>query len=139
MGAWGIQFFEDDQNLDWLQDLLDQDQPVAFFRECLDLSEIDEGEMEYMDCTGVLCTAVMIDALLNGPAESLPEDAVAWAKENQQQRVNQLVPAAIAGLDRLLEDGSEMNDLWKENTQLCSQWKRQVLDLQARLRKSATQ
>ena len=135
MGAWGIRTFEDDQNLDWLGDLIDQEKPLAFFKECLDLSEIDEDEMEYIACTGVLCTAVMIDALLNGPTGDLPEEAVAWLEENDKLKVRKLVPDAMDGLDRLLEDGSEMNDLWKENEELYPKWKQQVLDLKARLQR----
>lgn len=138
MGAWGIQTFEDDHNLDWFDDLTDEEKPLAFFKECLDLSEIDDDEMEYMPCTGVLCTAVMIDALLNGPTDDLPENVLKWLEENKKLKVAKLVPDAISGRDRLLQDGSEMNDTWKEEEDLYPKWRKQVLDLKDRLEKLST-
>ena len=136
MGAWGIHTFEDDHNLDWLNDLLEADKPSAFLKECLDLSDIDEDEMEYMPCTGVLCAAVMIDGLLHGPTDDLPEDVLVWLQQNKKLKVAKLVPNAISGLERLLQDGAEMNDLWKENKKLYPKWKKRILDLKARLENS---
>ena len=133
MGTFGIHTFEDDHCLDWFSDLLDVDRPTTFFKECLDLSDIDEDEMEYMPCTGVLCAAVMIDGLLNGPTDDLPEDVRDWLQQNKKLKVAKLVPDAVSGLDRLLQDGSEMHDLWKENKKLYPKWKKRILDLKTRL------
>ena len=133
MGTFGIHTFEDDHCLDWFGDLLDADRPTTFFKECLDLSDIDEDEMEYMPCTGVLCAAVMIDGLLNGPTDDLPEDVRDWLQQNKKLKVAKLVSDAVSGLDRLLQDGSEMHDLWKENKKLYPKWKKRILDLKNRL------
>jgi len=91
--------------------------------------------MEYMACTGVLCTAVIIDALLNGPTDDLPEEALRWLREHRELKVAPLVGGAIAGIDRVLEDGSEMNQLWIENEDLHPEWEKSVLDLRGRLQR----
>ena len=131
MGAWGIHTFEDDSNLDWLDDLVFQEKPIAFFKMCLDLKGIDY--LEYMACTGVLCTAVMIDALLHGPTKDLPDDARYWLESNKKLDVTKLIPAAIAGLKRFFEADAELNELWSENKALYAKWKKPIVALQARL------
>lgn len=131
MGAWGAKTFEDDHNLDWLGDLVDE-KPLPFLKECLNLDGLDY--LEYMHCTGVLCSAVMIDGLLNGPADDMPEEALEWLKSNKKLKVASLVPSAIEGLERVLGDDSEMNDLWRENKKLYPKWKKSVLDLTSRLK-----
>lgn len=134
MGAWGIATFEDDSSLDWLCDLVEEERPLAFLKECLNLKGIDE--LEYMHCTGVLCAAVMIDALLNGATRDLPDSAVEWLANYKQLKVQKLVPAAIAGLDRVLGDNSEMNETWAEDSALHAKWKRRVNSIKKRLSKS---
>jgi hypothetical protein len=134
MGAWGIHTFEDDHSLDWLNDLADQEQPARFFAECLDLE--DDDELEYMGCTGVWCTAVMIDGLLNGPTKDLPEPAREWLDSHNKVRVMRLLPAAIAGLERLLDPSSELTALWMENEELYPKWRRGIVSLRNRLKKS---
>ena len=81
MSAWGIHTFEDDQLADWLVDLVDQEKPMAFLKECLNLEDIDE--LEYMACAGVLGAAVMVDGLLNGPTDDLPEEATGLSRTNR--------------------------------------------------------
>jgi hypothetical protein len=132
MGSWGIHTFEDDLNLDWLIDLGDA-RPLPFLKECLDLSGVDD--MEIFACTGVLCASVMIDALLNGPTPDLPEDALAWLKKNKKLKVSPLIPAAIAGLGRLLDDDSELNSEWQGDKKHYPKWKKSVLALKKRLEK----
>ena len=134
MGAWGIATFEDDLNLDWLCDLEEEERPLAFLTECLNLKGIKE--LEYMHCTGVLCAAVMIDAILNGATKDLPESAIAWLENNKKLKVQKLLPAAIEGLDRVLGDKSEMNETWAENADLYPKWKKHVNGIKKRLSQS---
>jgi hypothetical protein len=135
MGAWGFKTFEDDSSLDWLGDLGEEEKPLPFLKECLNLDGIDY--MEYFHCTGVLSSAVMIDGLLNGPKEDLPEEALEWLKANTKLKVAPLVPIAIDGLERVLGDDSELNELWRENKELYPKWKKSIVDLSVRLEKVA--
>lgn len=107
---------------------------MAFLKECLNLEDTDE--LEYMACAGVLGAAVMVDGLLNGPTDDLPEEATDWLKSHKSLKVAPLIPAAIAGLDRLLDETSEINALWMENEELYPQWKSSILALQKRLKKA---
>ena len=131
MGAWGIATFEDDSNLDWLCDLEDEDKPLGFLKECLDLKGIDE--LDYMSCTGVLCAAVMIDAILNGATKDLPQSAIVWLENNKKLKVQKLLPNAIGGLERILGDKSEMNETWAEEPEHYSKWKKHVNGIKKRL------
>lgn len=133
MGAWGYLTFEDDESLDWLSDLCDQDSPSSFLKECLNLKGIDY--LEYQACTGVLCAAVMIDGLLNGPAKDLPEEAIQWLASHPKLRVSRLVAPAISGLERLLGGDAELHELWKENRELYPKWKMRIQSLKRRLKK----
>ena len=136
MGAWGIHTFEDDLNVGWFDDLCDEKKPLAFLEDCLDLSPIGEDEMDDESCAGVLCTAVIMDGLLNGPTPDLPDEVVSWLEDNKKLKVTKLMPDAIAGLGRFLLDGSEMNDLWNENEDDYPKWKQLAFDLKARLERT---
>jgi hypothetical protein len=132
MGTRGIHTFDDDLNLDWLIDLSDS-KPLPFLKNCLDLKGVEE--MEIFACIGVLCASVIVDAILNGPTKDLPEDALAWLKTNKKLKVRPLVPAAITGLERLLEDDSEMNSEWQTEKKLYPKWKKSIVELKKRLEK----
>lgn len=134
MGAHGTNPFDEDHAADWLADLCDQDDPKAFFQECLDLDGIDDLEM--MACAGVMGTCVMIDGILNGPGPSLPDEAIDWISRHKKLAVKRLLPKAIAGIDAVLGDHSELNDLWKENKKLYPKWRKSVADLRTRLAKA---
>ena len=95
MGASGIHTFEDDETLGWLDDLIEQTKPFAFFKECLNLEDHDIAYLEYTPCAGVLGTSVMMDALLNGPTKDLPEQAIEWLDSHKSLKVEKLVPAAL--------------------------------------------
>jgi hypothetical protein len=134
MGAWGTKPFEDDETLDWLDDLMEQRKPGEFLKECLDLEGIDY--LEHQQCAGVLGTAVILDALVNGAREDLPDAAREWVEENRKLAVKPLVPMAIAGLDRLLADDSELHELWRENDKLYPEWKSRITRVRDRLQGS---
>lgn len=131
MGAWGHLTFEDDETLDWLGDLIDADKPIAFLKECLDLE--DEEELDYTAGAGAIGSAVIIDALLNGPTADLPEEAVEWLGGHEKLKVAPLVPSAIAALDGAMGEDSELNELWSENEELYPQWKAHLLAARSRL------
>jgi hypothetical protein len=73
------------------------------------LEEIEYLEM--MHCAGVLGTCVMIDGILNGPTDDLPDDAIDWLSSNKKLAIKRLLPQAVEGLDAILGEESEMNDL----------------------------
>ncbi|TWU47125.1 DUF4259 domain-containing protein [Rubripirellula reticaptiva] len=133
MGSWGPRTFEDDIACDWLEDLLDSD-PIAFFDHCLDLSE--PGALGMLACVGIVCTAEMIRGLLCGPREGLPEAAHRWLERNNSLDVlvQSLVPSTVDGLDRVLNDDSEMYQQWEDAGPELDAWRRQIESLKYELR-----
>jgi hypothetical protein len=130
MGAWGLGTFDDDIACDWLEDLGESD-TTAFFRVCLDLR--GHGDLEYVACVGVLCTAEMIHALLCGPRDGLPGAANEWLRKSPVVSAEQLVPSAIEGLKRILDNQSAMHQLWEDSNGSYQQWIDRVTDLADRL------
>jgi hypothetical protein len=118
-----------------LEDLHDSD-PHAFFVHCLDLSGIDD--LPYLACIGVVCTAEMIHALLCRYRPGMPPWAGPWIAAHRNLVVRPLVPAAIAGLRRVLEVDSEMHQRWQDNEEFYDCWLEGVNDLLERLEKVAT-
>lgn len=131
MGAWGSGTFEDDIACDWLEDLYDSD-PLAFFRECLDLDgQVDY--LEYVACIGVICTAEMIHGLLHQPRAGLPSAAINWLRENQGLSVRPLIPQTIVAMQQVLGDHSELREMWEDESQRCREWIQTTDDLLQRL------
>jgi hypothetical protein len=131
MGAWGTGIFEDDSMLDWLFDLEDANKPVAFLAECLDIDGIDY--LEYDNCAGVLGASAIIDGLLNGAPADSPESMMEWIASHKSLKVAKLVPNAIASLDAVISENSELNELWSENQELYPKWKADITALRDRI------
>ena len=133
MGAWGTGIFEDDSTLDWFADLEDARKPLSFLAECLDITGIDY--LEYDNCAGVLGAAAIIDGLLHGAPTDSPESVMEWIASNKSLNVAKLVPNAIASLDAVVGENSELNELWSENEELYPKWKADITALRTRLAK----
>lgn len=71
------------------------------------------------------------------PTEDLPVEAVEWIEQHHKLNVAPLVPSAVAGVKRLLDDTSELNELWQSNKKLYPKWKSQITTLGQRLEKAA--
>lgn len=130
MGTWGIGSFQDDIAVDWLEDLFDSD-PVAFFRQCLDLS--GEDYLGHIACVGVVCTSEMIHGLLRQPRAGLPEAAHQWLEQHKALNVQPFLGEAIVGLERVRENKSEMFAMWEDDGDRLDQWRESVGDLIQRL------
>lgn len=130
MGTWGLGTFEDDIACDWLEDLHDSD-PIPFFAHCLDLTGHDY--LEFLAGVGVVCTAEMLHGLACGPRPGLPSDAQQWIDKHQGLNVAPLMPAAIAGLRRVISPQSQMREMWRDDAVRFDDWMRQLKDLLQRL------
>lgn len=126
MGPWGTGTFEDELACDWLEDLFDSD-PVAFFAHCLDLRGLDY--LEYLAGIGVLCTAEILHAICDQPRTGLPEAAHRWLESHRALPVKGLLPAAIAGMTRVLGPESELRERWEDNESWGDRWQQQAADL----------
>lgn len=126
MAPWGFETFQDELACDWLEDLFDSD-PIAFLTHCLDLERLDY--IEYLAGIGVLCSAEIIHGLCAQPRVCLPRLAQDWLVTCQDLDVSNLLPAAIAGMDRVIGTKSEMRERWEDNEQWSDEWFRHQAEL----------
>lgn len=129
MGTWGTGLFEGDGPLDWVDDFCESN-AVTFLESSLDVSG------DYLDATSgedALAAAALIAAALDGDTSDLPEDLVDWLEENPEPPVASLVAHAVEAVDRVLDDNSELRELWAENPQGYPRWREAVLILRSRL------
>lgn len=125
MGAWGYRTFEDDMTCDWVWELADSSDPLRFIRESLSLDGAQDY-MEYDTCAVVLAASEAVYSIAFGLREDPPDDFKEWVTSNSELDVSDLCPLCITGLNRLLSDNSELNELWAENDDLYSEWRANV-------------
>ena len=75
--------------------------------------------------------------MLIGPRDGLPEEATQWIKNNSSLKVADLASQCVRKLDRLLDNKSELNELWMENEEDYPKWKGCVIGLREDLAKYA--
>jgi hypothetical protein len=129
MGTWGTGIFEGDGPLDWSADFCESD-PVTFLENSLDVSG------DYLDSHAgedALAAAALIAAALDGDTSDLTEDLADWLEENPDPPFAPLIPRAVEAVDRVLDDDSELRDLWAENPSEYPKWRETVLVLRSRL------
>ena len=129
MGTWGMKVFESDNTLDWLWDVKDSHDTALLAKavnpEETSYLEASEGEL-------ILAAAEIISGLRGKPREGLPEQALTWIGNHKSLDVSELVPKAVAGIDLVLSEQSELNDLWKESPDY-NNWVEDVKQLKALL------
>ncbi len=134
MGAWGVGIFEDDAAYDWVDKILDSDEPEEIF-ESIFVYAVDTNYVEYDDCHGVTVSAAVIDMLLNNTNYHLEEeDLTDWVKEKRASlKVKSIVPIAIKALKVIIGKKSELHELWQENEAEYDFWKDKIERLISRL------
>jgi hypothetical protein len=133
MGAWDTGIFDDDTALDVLASLALAD-PMEQINEWYDNVQ-DTDYLEYTDGQCVLVSGAVIDAALNGTVYPCPDEetlaaVVATVKQNAPAA---LKPTAVANLQRVLGEGSELRELWEENEELYPAWRSNIEAIIARL------
>jgi hypothetical protein len=129
MGTWGTGLFDGDGPLDWVADFCESD-AATFLERSLDVSS------DYLDATAgedALAAASLIAAALDGDTSDLPDDLADWLEENPEPPVATLITHAVEAVDRVVEDNSELRELWQENPQGYSKWREAILTLRSRL------
>jgi hypothetical protein len=134
MGAWGVGIFEDDAAYEWVDKILDSDDPEEIF-ESIFIYALDTNYIEYDDCHGVTVSAATIDMILNKTKYDIEDDDLpSWANDNRSKlAVKRLVPQAIKALKVITGKKSELNELWQENEAEYDFWKDKIDRLISRL------
>ncbi len=133
MGAWSHEAFGNDDALDWAHGLEEVDD-LSLIEAALE-SVLDAAE-DYLDAPEATeaLAAVELIARLRGHAgeESCPEVAEDWIARTRLVPPEALVKQALAVLDRIVGDESELKELWEESGS-AEDWLASVAQLRRRL------
>lgn len=136
MGAWSPEPFGNDSALDWAQDLVESD-GAEFLAATFETVLEDEGDYLDAELGEVGLAAAEVLARLQGtpvPGTELPEALAQWlAGAGRQVAVSAALRAqALAALERIAGNASELHELWAE-TDALGEWQAQVKGLRAAL------
>jgi len=127
MGTWDFRSFDNDDALEWL-DELSETEDLSPFVETFDAGE-NEEYLEAPEGQAIIAAAEVINCFFNSPREGIPEQAIKWVDDHKNIDVKSLVPEAIMKLARVLAEDSEIRELWEENEELFPKWLKDVEDL----------
>src|SRR5690606_12275219 len=132
MGAWSTGNFDNDDALDWLDDLCESNEQGAIRAALQVVVDWPENEnLEAIDCCCALAAAAMIAAAPGQPADDIPEEAEEWIDRNGPEvRPDEITLAKNA--IRRIRTNSELRQLWEEADAL-EEWMDAVQDLENRL------
>ena len=133
MGAWGHGAFENDDASDWLYELED-DADGRLLMEALDVS--GEEYLEAPEGAVAIAAAEVVVAAQGRSAAGLPDEARAWVEAHRDIVLPECRAAALAAVDRVLKDGSELRDLWSDSEEGGDEWIAALEDLRRRLQES---
>ncbi len=125
MGAWGVQFNENDGALDFLGDVEDSRDWVVVGERLTDY--VDDGG--YDDADEALAACELVAAAIGRPSPLLDADLARWAAEHAKQAAATLPVARQAAQ---LVRTSELNELWSEADEYAA-WQASVEELIGRL------
>lgn len=137
MGAWGYGIFEDDAALDFTADVEESGNPERMLRQAFDTA-IGADYLESDEGSAVLVAAAYVDRQLNGTKFSSadqeePLSVDTFPDRNPKQDFSNLSEIAVQALGKVLEDDSELNELWAENEDDYPAWREGVDQLIHRL------
>ena len=132
MGAWGYLPFDDDTVNDWADGLGDVDD-LSYVKAAFD--ELEEVGSEYLD-HDIACNALGACEVLArlrgrpGYKNAYTENVDQWVAAHKKLKPSQaLIKRAVAAIDRILAQESELREQWDGN----DDWRRAVDDLRNRL------
>ena len=134
MGAWNYGVFDDDIAYDALDDLRESLEIITDMEKYLD-AVIGAEYVEYDEGCYALVSAAVIDSVFNEKQYRCDdEDYFEWVKTLKSFDFTPLKQKAIAAIDAVLSDSSEIKELWEENKELYSAWREDKISIRERLR-----
>ena len=110
MGAWDM--FGNDDAADWALDLLESEQPASFIENTLAIAKGD-GYLEAPDGSQIVAAAAVIASACGKAPQGFPEDIGEWLR-GKEGTFKPLASTALAALQRVRSEPSELLDLWQE-------------------------
>jgi len=130
MGTWGIKTFENDGASDWLWEFEESGDTSIL------LDALNPEDTNYLEATDgeiILAAAEIIQAIKNTPRAGIPENALNWINTHKTSDISPLVTKAIAMIDRVLAENSELRELWEENEDEYPKWQAYITELRSKL------
>jgi len=131
MGAWDIGSFDNDDALDWVDELENADDFSILADAFETVLDQKDGSPDASDCAIALCAAEVVASLLDNPASDVPEEVLEWV-EDKPEPSSALIKIAIKALNVILDE-SELKELWME-TEEYQDWVENVNTLIENLR-----
>jgi hypothetical protein len=128
MGAWGFLPFENDDALDWLDELEAGGAEVVRGA----LTNAGDGYLEAPDGSVAIAAAEITSASQGNPPGDLPENVATWVTAHGQQLGAEDVELALQAVERVAGEKSELAELWDDADE--PEWRESLGDLSERLR-----
>ena len=136
MGAWGEGPFDNDDASDWAYEFdgVDTSDGLRLVADALDVGERGEY-LEAPEGANAVAAATVVTWMRDPrliPDSPYGEAAAKWVLTTHPAPSGELVAAALAALDRVRSDESELAELWPESDDTA--WIDTLVELEARLR-----
>ena len=128
MGEWGAGPFDNDDAADWVYEL-EEFPAISTLRRALDIATM--RYLEVREASVAVAAAQIVAAALGHRGPALPTQAAAWVQDHSATVTDQERTLAVAAVDRVLGDYSELYALWAESPD--AGWNDQMQDLRRRL------
>ena len=137
MGAWGHGSFENDNACDWAYSL-EESKDLSLVEAAME--KVLASGPEYLEApdSEEALAAVEVLARLKGNfgvRDAYTEGVDAWVAKNKLPVSPELTNKALATIERILSEPSEIVELWQESDEF-DDWKRSVEDLKRRISSS---
>ena len=137
MGAWGEQPFDNDDAGDWGYEFdgADEATGMALLADALDLGAAGDY-VESPEGSTAVAAAEVLSCMLDHraiPDSPYGEDPASWVRATGARPDDELVAAALAALDRVRSDNSELAELWAESDD-DGAWRDSLARIETRLR-----
>lgn len=128
MGAWGYLPFENDDALDWLEDLESGGADVVRSA----LAKAGDRYVEAPEGAIAIAAAEVASASQGNPLGELPENVAEWVAAHGAEITADDVEMALEAVQRVAGEQSELAELWDDADE--PEWRESLDDLVERLR-----
>ncbi len=131
MGAWGVFAFDNDDANEWLDGL---GPDLVAVESAFDAVEVTDDYVEAPQASAALAACEVLARLSGRGGYSNPFTGAVdqWVADHPQPVPPPLLARAVATLDRVVADDSELAELWAESPR-AAEWAAAVADLRRRL------
>jgi phage shock protein A len=127
MGASGFQAFENDDALDWLEEL--EAGGAVVVRQ--GLAAVADGYVDAPEGSVAVAAAEITAAAQGNPHGDLPEEVATWVTAHGSALTAEDAQLALEAVERVAREESELAELWDEADE--PEWKESLDNLSERL------